>query len=61
MEFNLIIGGEAGQGAFSVEQELADILARLRYYFFATKNYMSRVRGCTIFICSASPIILFTP
>jgi 2-oxoglutarate/2-oxoacid ferredoxin oxidoreductase subunit alpha len=45
MEFNLIIGGEAGQGAFSVEQELADILARLHYYFFATKNYMSRVRG----------------
>jgi 2-oxoglutarate/2-oxoacid ferredoxin oxidoreductase subunit alpha len=45
MEFNLIVGGEAGQGAFSVELELTDLLARLRYYFFATKNYMSRVRG----------------
>ncbi|MDQ5985934.1 MAG: 2-oxoglutarate/2-oxoacid ferredoxin oxidoreductase subunit alpha [Syntrophus sp. SKADARSKE-3] len=45
MEFNLIIGGEAGQGAFSVEVALADILVRLHYYFFATKNYMSRVRG----------------
>ncbi|MBN1661995.1 MAG: 2-oxoacid:acceptor oxidoreductase subunit alpha [Deltaproteobacteria bacterium] len=45
MEFNVLIGGEAGQGAFSVELELTEILTRLNYYFFATKNYMSRVRG----------------
>jgi 2-oxoglutarate ferredoxin oxidoreductase subunit alpha len=45
MEFNVVIGGEAGQGAFSVELELTDVLSRLNYYFFATKNYMSRVRG----------------
>jgi 2-oxoglutarate ferredoxin oxidoreductase subunit alpha len=45
MEFNVLIGGEAGQGAFSVELELTEILTRLNFCFFATKNYMSRVRG----------------
>lgn len=45
MEFNVIIGGEAGQGAFSVELELTEILSDLNYHFFATKNYMSRIRG----------------
>ena len=45
MEFNVLIGGEAGQGLFSVELGLTDILSRLNYYFFATKNYMSRIRG----------------
>jgi 2-oxoglutarate ferredoxin oxidoreductase subunit alpha len=45
MECNVIIGGEAGQGAFSVELELTETLSRLYYHFFATKNYMSRVRG----------------
>jgi 2-oxoglutarate/2-oxoacid ferredoxin oxidoreductase subunit alpha len=45
MEFNVLIGGEAGQGLFSVEVGLTEILSRLNYYFFATKNYMSRIRG----------------
>ena len=45
MEMNVIIAGEAGQGAFSVELELTETLSRLNYYFFATKNYMSRIRG----------------
>jgi 2-oxoglutarate/2-oxoacid ferredoxin oxidoreductase subunit alpha len=45
MEFNVVIGGEAGQGLFSVELKLTDILSRLNYYFFASKNYMSRIRG----------------
>jgi len=45
MEFHLLIGGEAGQGAFSMELELTEMLAGLNYRFFATKNYMSRVRG----------------
>ncbi|MDD5170794.1 MAG: 2-oxoacid:acceptor oxidoreductase family protein, partial [Syntrophales bacterium] len=45
MEFNLLIGAEAGQGAFSVEIELTETLSRLNYHFFATKNYMSRIRG----------------
>ena len=45
MEFNVLIGGEAGQGMFSVEMELSELLSRLGYHFFATKNYMSRIRG----------------
>jgi len=45
MEFNVLIGGEGGQGAFSVELELTEILTRLNYHFFATKRYMSRIRG----------------
>jgi len=45
MEFSVVVGGEAGQGAFSVELELTEILSELNYYFFATKNYMSRIRG----------------
>ena len=45
MEMNVVIAGEAGQGAFSVELELTEILSRLNYHFFATKNYMSRIRG----------------
>lgn len=45
MECNVLIGGEAGQGMFSVELELSEILSRLGYPFFATKNYMSRIRG----------------
>ncbi len=45
MEFNVLIGGEGGQGAFSVELELTEILARLNYHFFAAKRYMSRIRG----------------
>jgi 2-oxoglutarate/2-oxoacid ferredoxin oxidoreductase subunit alpha len=45
MEFNVLIGGEGGQGAFSVELELTEVLTRLNYHFFATKHYMSRIRG----------------
>jgi len=45
MEFNVLIGGEAGQGMFSVELQLTETLSRLGYHFFATKNYMSRIRG----------------
>jgi 2-oxoglutarate/2-oxoacid ferredoxin oxidoreductase subunit alpha len=45
MEFSVLIGGEAGQGMFSVELELSELLSRLGYHFFATKNYMSRIRG----------------
>lgn len=45
MEFNVLIGGEGGQGAFSVEMELTELLTKLNYHFFATKRYMSRIRG----------------
>jgi len=45
MECNLLIGGQAGQGLASIERELTDLLFRLNYFFFATKFYMSRIRG----------------
>jgi 2-oxoglutarate ferredoxin oxidoreductase subunit alpha len=45
MEFNLLIGGEAGQGLMSIENLLAETLSALKFHFFATKNYMSRIRG----------------
>jgi 2-oxoglutarate ferredoxin oxidoreductase subunit alpha len=45
MECNLLVGGEAGQGLASIEAELTTLLFRLDYCYFATKNYMSRIRG----------------
>ena len=45
MEFTVLVGGEAGQGMFSVELELTELLSKLHYHLFATKNYMSRIRG----------------
>jgi len=45
MEFNLKIAGEAGHGLLSIELGVTEILARTGYHFFATKNYMSRIRG----------------
>jgi len=45
MDFNVLVGGEAGQGMFSVELELTELLSKLHYHLFATKNYMSRIRG----------------
>ena len=36
MEFNVLIGGEGGQGAFSIELELTETLTRLNYHFFET-------------------------
>ncbi len=41
----MLIGGEAGQGMMSIENRLNETLSRLNYHFFATKNYMSRIRG----------------
>jgi len=45
MECSLLIGGEAGMGLATIENILVAILSRLNFHFFATKNYMSRIRG----------------
>jgi len=45
MECTMLIGGQAGQGLASIERELTALLFRLGYFFFATKFYMSRIRG----------------
>ena len=41
----VVLSGEAGQGIQSVEYMLTRILKQCGYHFFATKEYMSRVRG----------------
>lgn len=45
MECSLLMGGQAGQGLMSIENLFTDLLFRLGYHFFATKFYMSRIRG----------------
>ncbi len=45
MECTIKIGGEAGQGVQSIEALLIAVLTKKNYHFFATKNYMSRIRG----------------
>lgn len=45
MELSILIAGQAGTGLASVEQELIGLLADNKYYYFATKRYMSRIRG----------------
>lgn len=44
-DISLVLCGEAGQGIQTVEQLLTRILKLSGYYVFATKEYMSRVRG----------------
>ena len=41
----LVIGGEAGRGIQTVEQLLTIALKLSGYHIFATKEYMSRIRG----------------
>ncbi len=44
-EFNIMVGGEAGQGVQSVGAILAGSLGRAGFYVFADQDYESRVRG----------------
>jgi 2-oxoglutarate/2-oxoacid ferredoxin oxidoreductase subunit alpha len=45
VDFNFIVGGEAGQGVQSVGLLLAKVFARGGYHIFADQDYESRVRG----------------
>jgi 2-oxoglutarate ferredoxin oxidoreductase subunit alpha len=45
VDFNFMIGGEAGQGLQSVGFLLAKVFARGGYHVFADQDYESRVRG----------------
>src|SRR4030042_3289389 len=45
VDFNFMVGGEAGQGVQSVGFLLAKVFARGGYYIFADQDYESRVRG----------------
>lgn len=45
MDFNLLIGGAAGQGMETFSATLSKILQRRGYHLFTLQDYMSRVRG----------------
>lgn len=44
-DISILITGQAGQGIKTVEMLLADLFLSEGFYVFATKEYMSRVRG----------------
>jgi len=44
-DVSVVLAGEAGQGIQSIETILVNIMKRSGYDVFATKEYMSRVRG----------------
>lgn len=46
-EFSIVLAGEAGQGVQTMELILTKLLKHVGYHVFATKEYMSRVRGGT--------------
>jgi 2-oxoglutarate/2-oxoacid ferredoxin oxidoreductase subunit alpha len=45
LDFNLLIGGSAGQGIDTLGKLLEKVLQRSSYYLFTNKDYMSRIRG----------------
>lgn len=45
MDYNILIGGAAGQGMETISGILARILHRKGFFVFASKDYMSRIRG----------------
>ncbi len=51
VDYNILLGGEAGQGMNTVGGVLEKIFTRTGYYIFATKDYMSRIRGGHNFNC----------
>lgn len=44
-DISLVLGGAAGQGVQTVEAVLVSVLKRAGYNVFASKEYMSRIRG----------------
>ena len=45
LDYNILIGGAAGQGMDTLSVILEKIIKRKGYYIFLNKDYMSRVRG----------------
>ena len=50
MEYNILIGGSAGQGLDTVSDFLEKVIKKSGLYLFSNKDYMSRVRGGHNFI-----------
>lgn len=44
-DISIVLGGAAGQGIQTIETVLVQILKREGYHVFASKEYMSRIRG----------------
>lgn len=44
-DISIVLGGAAGQGVQTVETLLVQVLKKEGYYVFASKEYMSRIRG----------------
>lgn len=44
-DISIVLGGAAGQGVQTVETLLVQVLKREGYYVYASKEYMSRIRG----------------
>jgi 2-oxoglutarate ferredoxin oxidoreductase subunit alpha len=44
-DLSIVLAGEAGQGVNSIEVILIGIIKKAGYNVYATKEYMSRVRG----------------
>ncbi|MGE4282656.1 MAG: 2-oxoacid:acceptor oxidoreductase subunit alpha [Clostridia bacterium] len=45
MDYNILLGGAAGQGMNTLGSVLEKVITRTGYYIFLSKDYMSRVRG----------------
>ena len=45
MEFNILVGGAAGQGMDTISDFLEKVIKLNGYYVFSNKDYMSRARG----------------
>ncbi|MDI9216494.1 2-oxoacid:acceptor oxidoreductase subunit alpha [Clostridium tertium] len=50
MEYNILIGGSAGQGLDTLSDFLEKSIKKFGFYVFSNKDYMSRVRGGHNFI-----------
>lgn len=49
MKFSILLGGAAGQGINTAEQQLLNLMSLKGFYHHSYKDYMSRVRGGTNF------------
>ncbi len=59
MEYNILIGGKAGQGVETGAQIITEIIHSNGFYIFSSKDYMSMVRGGHNFVTvrfSDSPV-----
>jgi len=45
LEYNILIGGEAGQGIETISDIFEKTLNNMGYYVYSSKDYMSRVKG----------------